>query len=912
MSFETILQQVSKTKDVVMQDDSVRSISGASLVSGIIPISGAGVAPRQTQRISAAGDQGYQTGSNQSDRAQVPADTLNKVPRVYGSCVTGGVVVDAHKIDANTVMYCFVLSDMQADRYDYYNQSSSTYDPAFTLGYIYRDNDYCTFSATSGNEDQVITLTNLLDSTTKNTSSGNIRVWAWAGSSANTDQIFPNNSPNNALYNVNAYDVFPTWDSNVTMDNLVFAIVQMHKDEALDLTQFGSWAFSLESQGYVDEDLASSTYRRLTNPGWALHDYLLSDRYGLGLSNADIDYDSLTDWASYCSETDYYASDVVAAGGSGATFPDSSSGYVNPHNRFRIDGFLNTQSTVLENIERICSAGMATFNYDHKQGKFKVLYNKKMSADEKANAFLFNSENIVSSIQLNTSDIFSLYDFAEVTFPNYLQADQPDTIIVQVPTADRFVNEVTATTTFSLDVVSDRPRAARIANISLKLSRIGTVVQLTGDHSTMVVDVGDFVKVTDELKGWDEKYFRVMRIRETENNGIITCTFTLSEYSSDPFEEIIYYDTIDSAFAEGFGTVLNWNDPDVGNLSFYNKYTSFTPVIQRPTIYDGLYVYDNPITDIGRIINPDTGNIINSNVSIASAPISIQNSPDLDNESWLLIRTGLNLTVDEPEFSNVIITLEDVSTGHSSELFQDFAAQSVGTYTGFPINKLHKSGTHRFKVKYVRAIIDPNVSTSSQVAQIPVQYSQTYTSANFTITDQTVQGNGFINTYGTNSQIVDTLANAQYAPVINDQIFNMTNKTHDVIDHKSGTWTLDITFKQGYDATSFGGSEYLRVAPRIKLLFVNNIDLQTEDFYINASGAEYQYGQLVNWPQVIGKLNSSSVDFTMDPDFYGLDETWYCSRATVEMLVYANSLANVAVYDVDYTITNQDTYYRDR
>ena len=910
MSLDKLLTTVSKTKDRAIQNDTTRSISGASLVSGVISSVSAGGLDTQTIRISGSGDQGYQTGSNQSNRGQIPPSTLNKVPRIYGSCVTGGVVVDAYKQDANTLFYAFAISEMDKDRWDFFNQTSTDYDPSFTINNILRDNSVCTFSATSGNEDQVITLTDINDpSRTINTSGANVRVWAWAGSTSAADQIFPNNGSNTGLYNVNAYDVFPTWDSTITMEGLVFAIVQMDFITD-DLEEFGSWSFGVTSKGYEDQSEPSSTYRRLTNPGWALQDYLTSDRYGLGLANADIDINSLETWAEYCDASEYYASDVVGVGGSSAAFPGGGSGYVNPHTRFRIDGFLNTQDSVVDNINRICDAGMATFNYDHKQGKFKVLFSKEMDSTDVANSFHFTSENIISSIQLSTTDIFSLYDFAETTFPNYLQLDAPDTIIVQVPEEQRFTNEITATTSFNLETVSDRPRAARIATTSLKLSRVGTIVQLTADHSSLVVDVGDFVRVTDDLKGWDEKYFRVMRITESENMGSLTCKFTLQEYTNAPFESIIFYDTLDEAFATGFGTKLNWDDPDVGILTFTNKYTSFDPVIQRPTIYDGLYVFDNPVTDVGRSINTDTGAITDASVPTSSAPISIQNSPDLENEAWLLVRTGLNVAGDEPEFSNVIITLENQTTGFSTDLFQDFAAQSLGTYTGFPMYKITDSGTYKLKVKYVRAVIDPDATSSLQGYMVPVEYSNVYTSANFTVNDASVTGNVMIDTYGENTQIVDGLANAQYPFLINDQFINMTGKTHDVIGASSGEWTYDIDFTQGYDATDFGGTEYLRVAPRITLLFANYNDIEKQEIIINCPGADYQYGQLVAFGQVIGAPNNSTGTFSMDPSVYGLNRDWYPSRLTVEMLVYANSLNNVAVYNIDYTISNQNTYYR--
>jgi len=910
MSLDAILASVKQNKQLVGTDDSTRSLTTSSLIAGVVPTEQPSPL-NQTIRISSAGDQGFATGENQSDRGQIPPSTLNKVPRIYGNVTTGGVIIDATKIDANTLMYAFAISEMDRDRYDLYDKSGTSWDPSFILSSVYRDNSVAEFSVTSGNKDQVIKLTSLVDGSNVDISAGNTRVWAWAGNTASTSQIFPDNRPNLATYNVNAYDVFPTWDANITCEGLCIAIVKVTFDDPNDIKDFGSWKFTVESQGYIDESEPTSTYRDLRNPAWALQDYLTSERYGLGLTLSDLDQTSFADWAAYCEENQYYASDVLAAGGSGATFPDSSSGYVNPHDRFRIDGFINTQQPLLQNIERICAAGMATLNYDHKTGLFKILFSKQMTNTDQTTAFHFTSDNIVGSITVNTSDIFSMFDFAQSTFPNYQQQDDRDTIIVSVPSADRFINEISATTNFNLDCVSDRPRAARIANISLKQSRVGTIVNLTGDHSTMTVDVGDFVKVSDELKGWTEKYFRVIRIRETENVGVITCAFTLQEYTSTPYEEIIYYDTVDDPFATGFGTSLNWDDPDVANLSFYNKYTTFVPDVQTG-IYDGLYVFDDPVTEVGKSINTDTGVITNASVPIGSAPISIQNSPDLANESWLVIHTGLNVAGSDPEFSNLLITVNDtVSTDYLSSTtshFQSFAPQSVSTYTGFPIDKLKSTGTYNFTVQYQRSVIDPDAVSPELLT--PPQFSTTYTSANFTVSDDSVTGNAMIDTVGKNSQIVDSLPDTVYSFATTGTTRVLAELKHDVIDAAPGIWDFAISFTQGYDDGAYGGGEYLNLSPRLIVKFVNTENILSETITVNAPGVNYDAAQVADSANVIGVVNSSTTSFNLDPGFYGLDTTWYPSRATVQMMMKANSLTNVSISDVDYTITNRNPYYR--
>lgn len=908
--FNTILTEVSASKTTPVEDDSVRTLSGASLVAGVTPKVVDSQFISQTVRISSGGDNDFRTGDNQSDRSQVPPATDNKLPRIYGKATTGGVIVDAHKTDANTLIFAMVLSEMDADRFDYYDKSATTWDPAFTIDAVYRDNDQCTFSASTGNKDQVITLTDLGDGSTRDVSNANISVWAWAGNSSSTAQIFPDNRPNHGTYDVNAYDIFPTWDSNVTMEGTVFAIVQVtYLDQEAPLAevkidQFGSWRFTVQTEGYVDEDEPSSTYKELYNPGYALWDYLTSDRYGVSLSNADIDTSSLTAWADYCEENVAVAADYLVAGGSSATFPDGSSGYINNVDRYRIDGFINTQRPVRENIDTICAAGQATFGYNNKTGLFQVLVNRPMTVAEEAAAFHFTSDNITSRINVSTTDLYSLFNFAEVTFPNYLQQDAADTVFVETPTADKLQNEPISGTSFALPVVSDRPRAASISNVNLKQSRVGTVAKFTADHSTMVVDVGDFVKVSDQLKGWDEKFFRVIRITESENGGAVTCSFTLAEYQSEPFEEIIYYDTTDEPYATGFGEARFWYSS--GALTFDSIYETFQYDPDGDNIYPGLYVYDYPASGFGNIVYTANA-IVQSSVSTGSSPTSVINvpgGPDLTNESWLLLRNGTG-NPGEPDYSNTQITISssDITTG----IFIDAAGQQDYDYVGIPVDKLPQSGSYTFDITYINAT--NNSAEFDYSKRVPPEYSNTYTSAAITVNDRSIDGNAMLNTYGTNSQIVDLWPDYQTTPTAGSRVYFGTKK-HDVVNSKSGVWTYQGEYTVYYDPTSFSGAEYLNVAPGGNIMFVNSSNITNQVFEFNAPGVSLDAAQIADPANNNNQTHTFSSTISFDPADYGLTSDWYASRCNAHISVQHNSLTNIATTDTSYSLTNQSPLYR--
>ena len=85
-----------------------------------------------------------------------------------------------------------------------------------------------------------------------------------------------------------------------------------------------------------------------------------------------------------------------------------------------------------------------------------------------------------------------------------------------------------------------------LANIDLNQSRNGLVVQLDGDYSTLQVDAGDVVKLTNSVYGFSDKLFRVMLNKEKlTNEGMITCELTLLEYNADVYNQPAVTETDD-------------------------------------------------------------------------------------------------------------------------------------------------------------------------------------------------------------------------------------------------------------------------------------------------------------------------------------------------------------------------------
>lgn len=469
--------------------------------------------------------------ANQRDpgvKVQLAPSTDNKVPRMYGRNYTGGIIIDAEIKNSNkTMAYAIVISE--------YNSNDT-----WTINEIYRGDQTLNFSGAN-----VISVTDP-NATSSTNIANKMRVRVYAGGSDSTNQIFPTSGA------VDAYGFgsgqFSTWTSANTMEDLVFAIVEMDYDPENDLTGLGAITFDINNS--------------LNEPSNVLLDYLRNTRYGAGVSNTMIDTTSFNDWYTYATANVSYI---------------DTANVTQQHDRYQIDGALSTFVPVLDNVNKICQSGGAFFTYNAKQGKFGVVVNRPATAGELANAFVFDDDNITSSITITSTELYSLYNQIEVEYPSVNQRDQTDVYFAECNVSIRNSNEPDNCLKYRLDMVNDRSRVAQLANIDLNQSRISTILEFTADFSSMTVDVGDVVKVTLPLYGYNEKLFRAMRVIEQEDpDGMLHCKFTLLEYDADVYDDLLTREDLPPPVT-GITNwwVLNSNAVlTIGNITVVNDPTS--------------------------------------------------------------------------------------------------------------------------------------------------------------------------------------------------------------------------------------------------------------------------------------------------------------------------------------------------
>lgn len=496
---------------------------------------------------------------------QLPPATFNRLPVLYGKVFTSGPIFDAAISNENkTMTYCIALSE-------------ETQTGTFSVSNIFMNDARLVFS---GN-----TVTSHVDpNATSDTSfAGNVRVNVYAGGSGSGDIIFPTSGTGSTTP---ASSIVSHWGANHTANAMVFAVVQIDYDAENGLTGLPTMTFEVTNS--------------LKNPGDVLFDYLTSDRYGAGLANTDLDVNSITGTANtsmkgYCDELVSYT---------------NKSNVSTTNERFEINGVLSTFDPCSTNIDKICTHSATFFTFDVKQGKFKAVPNRAISAAEEANCLVYNDDNIVSKIDISSTELYNLFNAVEIEYPDQNRKDQLNSIKLEIPAGDRNANEPDNVLSYKLDLINDNIRAERLANIDLNQSRTSTVIQFEADFSGIQSDVGDVIKISNPLYGWNNKLFRVMRVSEREADlGMVTAQISALEYDADVYGNPAITETPDLGLVDLPRIPTITSIPTV--KAFNGSYGNLAPL---PNVF-GNVIVNQAMKTFGAGVQVEDANLSNTTIA---------------------------------------------------------------------------------------------------------------------------------------------------------------------------------------------------------------------------------------------------------------------------------------------------------
>lgn len=531
---------------------------------------------------------------NPGNNQQVGPAGDNKVPVIYGSAYVGGIVTDL-SITSNNQQIFYVLTLAEVTNTE--GQNGSTPD-TYTFGDVYWGGKKCVFDVTDQYK-----VTGLLDESTgitDTTVNGKINIYLFrngSSSGVNTSQT--------AIQIMQSAGLTYTWDSTKLMSNAAFAIVQLTYSASANVTGLQQTRFQLTNSRY--------------KPGDCFSDFLLSERYGAALTASQVDTTSLAALNTYSDQTMTY---TPYTGGSAT------------QTRFRFDGVVDTNQTIMANMQQMAACCDCLIKYNEITGKWGVI----VQSPTYSVVMDINDSNMVSAIQISPTDLASSYNIAEVKFPDGTAKDSFNSAqfdLAVINPSLMYPNEPVNKQTVTLPLVNNSVRAQYIANRFLEGAREDLVVKVDVNFSGIQLEAGDVVTVTNANYGWTAKLFRISQVVETfTDDGQITASLTLQEYNP-----AVYDDANVTQFTPapntgigsplGFGTLYA---PTVTNVQISNPIPSFdvavtaasNGIVQYANLYYSLYA--SP-TDAQRIfigttaVNPG-GNPYNPSSSMGVVTIN--------------------------------------------------------------------------------------------------------------------------------------------------------------------------------------------------------------------------------------------------------------------------------------------------
>lgn len=434
---------------------------------------------------------------DQGTRQQIPPNTANSIPMVYGDAYLGGTFIDAClTTDQKTMYYVLAISTISPDATFSFDQTKMYYgDRLITFG---------TGASVASLSDQAI------PPNVDTTIAGNLEIYLYKSNATGTiTPVNTSSAPSTVMGSGSGLASAFQWTGTRQMNGLAFAIVKLQYSREAQTTSLQPITFKV-SQYATGLDRA--------RPGDVWVDYMTNQQYGGAIDPAYIDYDSAVALNTYSDQLITY----TPSGGGSAT-----------QRRYKINGVINAGETVLNNVDKILAACDSWMAYNAPTGKWSIVINKA-----EATSYAFDDDNIIGDIRVSATDITSSINQVEAKFPNKDNKDQPAYVNIETPSGLLYPNEPTNKYSITYDLVNDNVQAQYLANRLLEQAREDLIVSFNTTYYGIQVDAGNVVSVTNSSYGWTNKLFRVMKVNEVAlADGTLGAKLDLNEYNAQVYDD---------------------------------------------------------------------------------------------------------------------------------------------------------------------------------------------------------------------------------------------------------------------------------------------------------------------------------------------------------------------------------------
>ena len=296
---------------------------------------------------------------------------------------------------------------------------------------------------------------------------------------------------------------FPEWTAEHRMNSVAYAVVRV--------------TYSADNDVRSLNDMRFIGVAPNSNPADAVLDQLTNTRYGLGLPTTNIDSDSFTAAATYFAE-------LIAS--------QDASGTVQMLPRYQTNGALGTDANLRNRINTILQGCNASLRWS--QGQYSIFINRA----EVPVSYNVNEDNLIGSVEVTEQGMNNLINRLEIQFGRDENNNwQRNEVIIETPMENRLPNEPNRFRQIQLPLVATQVEAERVGYIILNESREQLLIRHRLDVTGMPLEAGDVITYTLPDYGFNNKEFRITRIRELDEEGGIQYEVEAIEYADDVYTE---------------------------------------------------------------------------------------------------------------------------------------------------------------------------------------------------------------------------------------------------------------------------------------------------------------------------------------------------------------------------------------
>lgn len=325
------------------------------------------------------------------------------------------------------------------------------------------------------------------------------------------------------LASASAIAQIPNWTSHHRLRGVAYLYVRVQMDKEQSIWR-GEPEITAVVRGRKILDPRTGVVAYSENPALQLLDYLTNTTYGKGLSTGRLNIASFEAGAYLADEQ--LVSDV--------TINEITTELY--HKRFTSNIVLDTSGSVFNNVSKLLTNMRGSLPSGGGVIRLGVeTVGEPLFHFGKDRSELINYATITSEIKSKTSRKSDRYNRVIVRFPNINTNFENDEVFyppIDNPLAQQWLDEdngVRLEQSFEFDGLTSKAEAYQMAEIIAKRSRNSMDCTFSASPSSIIVEPGDIVSVTDDTRGWDAKPFRVRQVKLGDDGD---CNFECIEHQN--------------------------------------------------------------------------------------------------------------------------------------------------------------------------------------------------------------------------------------------------------------------------------------------------------------------------------------------------------------------------------------------